>query len=80
MFNPMAFATPKQREELMKMQPFTEKIHYIIHTEDGANRIEITLKTDSPESAQLLPQLSEGIVTCVAQMLYQMFAMTGERV
>ena len=80
MFNPMAFATPKQREELMKMQPFTQKIQYVIHTEDDQNRVEITLKTDSPESAQLLPQLREGIVTCVAQMLYEMFAMTGKRV
>ena len=80
MFNPMAFATPKQREEMMKMQALSQKIKYIVHTEDSENRVEVTLKTDDPEAAQLLPQITEGIVTSVTQMLYQMFAMNGERV
>jgi hypothetical protein len=80
MFNPMAYATPKQREELMKMQVLTQRIHYVIHTEDNENRVEVTLRTDDPEAAQLLPQLCEGVVTSVTQMLYQMFAMTGERI
>ncbi len=80
MFNPMAFATPKQREEMMKMQVLSQKIKYIVHTEDSENRVEVTLKTDDPEAAQLLPQITEGIVTSVTQMLYQMFAMNGERV
>lgn len=79
-FNPMAFATPQQKEQLMKMQVFTQKIKYVIHTEDSENRVEVTLKTDDPEAAQLLPQLQEGIVTSVTQMLYQMFSMEGERV
>ena len=80
MFNPMAFATPKQREEMMKMQVLSQKIKYIVHTEDSENCVEVTLKTDDPEAAQLLPQITEGIVTSVTQMLYQMFAMNGERV
>ncbi len=65
---------------LMKMRMMTPKIHYVVHTEDNENRIEITLKTDSAEVAQLLPPLREGIVTCVVQILYEMFAVTGERV
>ncbi len=80
MYDPMAFATPKQREELMKMQVFTQKIRYVIHTEDGQNRVEVTLLTDDPQAAEILPQLREGIVASVAKMLYQMFAMTGKRV
>jgi len=78
--NPMAFATPQQREQLIKMQVFTQRIKYIIHTEDGENRLEVTLKTDNPEAAQLIPQIREGIVDSITQMLYQMFAMNGERV
>ena len=77
-FNPMTFATTQQREQLVKMQTLTQRISYVIHTED--ERVEITLKTDDTEAAQLLPQLQEGIVTSVTQMLYQMFAMSGERV
>jgi len=77
-FNPLAFATPQQREQLTKMQQFTEKIKYIVHTDDG--RVEFLLKTDDPQAAQLIPQIQEGIVSSVTQMLYAMFAMTGERV
>jgi len=79
-FNPMAFATAQQREQLMRMQTLTQRIRYVVHTEDDENRVEFTLKTDDPEAAQLLPQLREGIVASVTQMLYQMFAMSGERV
>jgi len=79
-FNPMAFATAQQKEQLMKMQTLTRKIRYVVHTEDAENRVEVTLKTDDPEAAQLLPQLREGIVTSVTQMLYTMFAMEGERI
>jgi hypothetical protein len=64
----------------MKMQTLTRKIRYVVHTEDAENRVEVTLKTDDPEAAQLLPQLREGIVTSVTQMLYTMFAMEGERI
>ena len=79
-FNPIALATAQQKEQLAKMQQLTKNIKYTIHTEDSENRVEVTLKTDDPEAAQLLPQLQEGIVTSVTQMLYQMFAMNGERV
>ena len=76
-FNPMAFATPQQREQLVNMQVLTKKIGYVIHTED--NLVEVTLKTADPEAAKLIPQLQEGIVTSVTQMLYQLFDMEGER-
>ena len=77
-FNPLAFATPQQREQLAKMQVFTKKIKYVVHTEDS--RVIITLNTDDSEAMQLLPQLQEGIVDSVTQMLYTMFAMEGKRV
>ena len=57
---------------------FTKKIKYVVHTE--GNRIDISLVTDDKEAAQLLPQIQEGIVNSVTQMLYTMFAMSGERV
>ncbi len=76
--NPMVLATPQQREQLAKMQQFTRKIKYIVHTDDG--RVEVSMKTDDPESANLIPQIQEGIVSSVTQMLYTMFDMTGERV
>ena len=78
MFNPIAFATPQQREQLIQAQQFTKKIKYVVHTE--GNRIEISLVTDDKEAAQLLPQIQEGIVSSVTQVLYTMFAMSGERV
>ena len=78
MFSPIAFATPQQREQLMQAQQFTRKIKYVVHTE--GNRIDISLVTDDKEAAQLLPQIQEGIVSSVTQMLYTMFAMSGERV
>ncbi len=78
--NPMAFATPQQREQLAKMQIFTKNVKYIVHTEDSENRVEVTLKTDDPQATQLLPQIREGIVNSITQMLYELFAMTGERI
>ena len=78
MFNPIAFATPQQREQLVQAQQFTRKIKYVVRTE--GNRIEFSLITDDKEAAQLLPQIQEGIVNSVTQMLYTMFAMSGERV
>ena len=80
MVTPWALATPQQREEIMKMQVFTRHIQYIIHTDDGANRIEITLKTNNPQAAQFLPQIRENLVTTTAQMFYDLFAMAGKRV
>ena len=79
-FNPLAMATPQQREQIAKMQVFSKNIKYIIHTDDNESRVEVSLKTDDPQAAQLLPQIREGIVDSVTQMLYQMFAMTGERI
>ncbi len=79
-YNPMALATREQREALEKMQPFTRKIKYVIHTDDEKHRVEVSLLTDDQESMTLLPQLQEGIVDSITQMLYTMFDMSGERV
>ena len=73
-------ATPEQREKLAQMQQVTKNIRYVVHTDDAANRVEITLQTDDPVAAQLIPQIREGIVDSATQMLYQMFAMAGERI
>ena len=77
-FNPMAFATPQQQEQLTNMQELTKKISYVIHTDEKL--VTITLKTDDPEAAKLIPELQEGVVTSVTQMLYQVFSMEGERI
>jgi hypothetical protein len=77
-FNPIGFATPQQREQLVQTQQFTRKIKYVVHSE--GNHIEFSLVTDDAEAAQLIPQIQEGIVNSVTQMLYTMFAMSGERV
>ena len=77
-FNPMALFTPQQREDLAKMQVFTQKIHATVHS-DG-NRLEVTLNTDDAEAAKLIGQLIEAMVGTITQMLYQLFAVTGERV
>lgn len=78
MFNPLALATPQQREQMEKMQRFTEKIKYVVHTDESL--VEFSLKTDDAEAAKLIPQIQEGIISSVTQMLYTMFAMSGERV
>ena len=77
-FNPMSFATPQQKEQLARMQQLTKVIRYVVHTED--TRVEVSLNTEDAEAAQLVSQIQEGIVTSITQMLYQMFAMEGERV
>lgn len=77
-FNPMAFITPEQREQLAKIQKFTEKVKYTVHTDAG--RVEFTLETDDPEAARLIPQIQEGIINTVTQLLYTTFNMSGERI
>jgi len=77
-FNPMALVSPQQREQLAKMQVFTQKIHATIHGE--GNRLEVTLDTDDAMAAQYVGQLTEAMVGTITQMLYQLFAVTGERV
>jgi len=80
MMNPAAFATPEQMQKMAQMQQLTKNIKYIVHTDDAANKVEITLQTEDPDAAQLIPQIREGLVASATQMLYQMFAMNGERV
>jgi hypothetical protein len=79
-FNPVAFLTPQQREQLARMQQISKNVKYIVHTEDSENRVEVSLTTDDPQAAQLLPQIREGVVNCITEFLYNMFAMGGKRV
>lgn len=65
-------------EQLAQMQAVTSHIKARIHTEN--NRITIDLDTGDPGAAQWLPQVTEGIVGSVAQSLYQLFGIQGERV
>jgi hypothetical protein len=78
MQNLMGFATPEQRKQIAELQTVTQKIKYVVHTE--SNRVEVSLQTDDPKATEVLPQITEGIVDSVTQMLYQLFAMEGERV
>ena len=78
--NPFAFMTPKQHQEMLKMQEFTKKIRYVIHTDGKANSLEVHLESDDPEAAKLIPQILEGLFKTTAQGLYQMFGMEGKRV
>ena len=80
MFNPMAFATPELQQRLAVMQQQTKNIKYRVHTDEETNRVEFTLYSDDPEAVKLIPQIGEGIVDSTSKMLYQMFAMEGERV
>ncbi len=76
--NPMAFMTPQQQEMLKKVQAVSKNISAQIKTSD--NEIHVLLKTDNPESAQLLPQIQEGLVNSIANTLYQMFNISGKRI
>jgi len=78
--NPFTFLSPKQQQEMLKMQQYTKKIHYVIHTDGKANSLEVRLESDDPEAAQLIPQILEGLFKTTAQGLYQMFGMEGKRV
>jgi len=80
MINPMALLSGKQKQQMAKMQELTKKIKYIIHTDDSKNLLQITLETEDPEAAKVLPQIREAVVNSTTQTLYQMFAMKGERI
>jgi len=79
MIDPMAFASPQQRQKLAEMQAVTRNITYIVHTEDEANRVEVTLESEDPQAAQVIPQIREAVVDSITQTLYTMFAMSGKR-
>lgn len=78
MVNPLAFLSPQQQEVLEKIQAISQNINAQIKTSD--NEVQISLKTDNPEAAQLVPQIQEALVNSIAQTLYQMFNITGKRV
>lgn len=79
MIDPMAFASPQQRQKLAEMQEVTRHITYIVHTEDEANRVEVTLESDDPQAISVIPQIREAVVDSITQTLYTMFAMSGKR-
>lgn len=76
--NPMAFMTPQQQETLKKIQEVSKNISAQIKTSD--NQLQVWLKTDDPEAAKILPQIEEALVNSIAGTLYQMFAISGERI
>jgi hypothetical protein len=65
-------------EQLAQMQAVTSRIKARIHTEDN-REIRVYLDTEDAQAAQWLPQVAEGIVGSVAQALYQLFGIEGER-
>ena len=79
MIDPMAFASPQQRQKLAEMQEVTRNISYVVHTEDDENRIEVTLESEDPEAILVIPQIREAVVDSITQTLYTMFAMSGKR-
>jgi len=66
------------QEQLAQMQAVTSRIKARIHTEGG--EIKINLETSDAEATQWIGSVSEGIVSSVAQSLYQLFGIQGERV
>jgi hypothetical protein len=75
--NPLAFLTPQQQEVLQRIQAVSKNINAEIKTSD--NQLQVWLKTDNPEAAQLVPQIQEALVNSIANTLYQMFNITGQR-
>lgn len=78
MVNPLAFLSPQQQEMLKKIQAVSQHIKAQIKTSD--NELQVSLKTENPEAVQLVPQIQEALVNSIAQTLYQMFNIEGERV
>jgi len=76
--NPLAFLTPQQQEVLQRIQAVSKNINAEIRTSD--NQLQVWLKTDNPEAAPLVPQIQEALVNSIANTLYQMFNITGQRV
>ena len=75
--NPLAFLTPQQQEVLQRIQAVSKNINAEIKTSD--NQLQVWLKTDNPEAAQLVPQIQEALVNSIANTLYQMFNISGQR-
>jgi len=75
--NPLAFLTPQQQEVLQRIQAVSKNINAEIKTSD--NQLQVWLKTDNPEAAQLVPQIQEALVSSIANTLYQMFNIIGQR-
>jgi len=77
MVNPLSFLNPQQQEVLKRVQLVSQNINTQIRIVD--NEVRVSLKTDDPEAAQLLPQIQEALVNSIANTLYQMFNISGER-
>ena len=76
MTNQLVFLSPEQQEMLKRVKSVSQKITARVKT--GENGLELELNTDDPEASQVIPQIREALVSCVAATLYQMFAIGGE--
>ena len=74
--NRLAFLSLQQQEMLKRVQAVSQKITARVKT--GENGLEVELNTDDPEASQLIPQIQETLVSCIAGTLYQTFAIGGE--
>ena len=64
-------------EQMAQMQASTSHIKARIHSENN-REITIHLETEDPAAIQWLPQVTQGIVGGVAQVIYQLFGIQGE--
>lgn len=78
MVNPLSFLTPQQQEALERVQAVSQNINAEIKT--SGDQLQVWLKTDDPQAAQLIPQIQEALVNSIAGTLYQMFNISGRRV
>ena len=65
-------------EQLLQMQEITSRIRGRIHTEAG--EVRVMFETEDAEAEQQIPQIVEAVVSSIAQCLYQIFGIGGERV
>jgi hypothetical protein len=78
MINPFSLLNPNQMDTLQKIQQVSRNIKVEMATSDR----ELTLKfvTEDSQAAELIPSIQEALVTSIANTLYQMFNIGGERV
>ena len=65
-------------EQLLQMQEVTSRIRGQIHTE--GSEVKVMFETEDAEAEQQIPNILEAVVSSIAQCLYQIFGIGGERV
>ena len=65
-------------EQLIQMQEITSRIRGQIHTE--GSEVKVMFETEDEEAEQQIPNIIEAVVSSIAQCLYQIFGIGGERV